>query len=165
MSEKLIALDTAAFLDSSAAAALDGLPRAELRRFAELFHAACYRDLGKKPALLDGHDFEQLLREILPGRLAPRDRLAAHLPELLDALLRHLRANSVLIHAYEIEQALEKHLPACVAAIADGRNAEAQLAAPSKPVVYGAAKLGRNDPCSCGSGKKYKKCHGSGQPD
>jgi len=22
-------------------------------------------------------------------------------------------------------------------------------------------KLGRNDPCNCGSGKKYKKCHGS----
>jgi uncharacterized protein YecA (UPF0149 family) len=23
-----------------------------------------------------------------------------------------------------------------------------------------AKKLGRNDPCYCGSGKKYKKCHG-----
>ncbi|HEX7776475.1 MAG TPA: SEC-C metal-binding domain-containing protein [Parvibaculum sp.] len=22
-------------------------------------------------------------------------------------------------------------------------------------------KIGRNDPCSCGSGKKYKKCHGA----
>jgi preprotein translocase subunit SecA len=22
-------------------------------------------------------------------------------------------------------------------------------------------KLGRNDPCYCGSGKKYKKCHGA----
>jgi uncharacterized protein YecA (UPF0149 family) len=22
-------------------------------------------------------------------------------------------------------------------------------------------KLGRNDPCPCGSGKKYKKCHGA----
>lgn len=22
------------------------------------------------------------------------------------------------------------------------------------------AKLGRNDPCSCGSGKKFKHCHG-----
>jgi preprotein translocase subunit SecA len=22
------------------------------------------------------------------------------------------------------------------------------------------AKLGRNDPCYCGSGVKYKKCHG-----
>ena len=24
----------------------------------------------------------------------------------------------------------------------------------------GKAKLGRNDPCWCGSGKKFKKCHG-----
>jgi preprotein translocase subunit SecA len=24
------------------------------------------------------------------------------------------------------------------------------------------AKVGRNDPCPCGSGKKYKKCHGAG---
>ncbi|MBQ2529056.1 MAG: SEC-C domain-containing protein, partial [Treponema sp.] len=22
------------------------------------------------------------------------------------------------------------------------------------------AKVGRNDPCPCGSGKKYKQCHG-----
>jgi preprotein translocase subunit SecA len=25
---------------------------------------------------------------------------------------------------------------------------------------YAAAKVGRNDPCPCGSGKKFKKCHG-----
>jgi hypothetical protein len=25
-----------------------------------------------------------------------------------------------------------------------------------------AEKVGRNDPCSCGSGKKWKKCHGAG---
>jgi uncharacterized protein YecA (UPF0149 family) len=24
-----------------------------------------------------------------------------------------------------------------------------------------AGKVGRNDPCPCGSGKKYKKCHGA----
>ena len=29
-----------------------------------------------------------------------------------------------------------------------------------KPVVTKAAKVGRNDPCPCGSGKKYKKCCG-----
>jgi len=29
-----------------------------------------------------------------------------------------------------------------------------------QPVVKG-AKVGRNDPCPCGSGKKYKKCHGA----
>jgi len=35
----------------------------------------------------------------------------------------------------------------------------AQAEAP-KPVRTG-AKVGRNDPCPCGSGKKYKKCHGT----
>jgi preprotein translocase subunit SecA len=27
--------------------------------------------------------------------------------------------------------------------------------------VVSGAKVGRNDPCPCGSGKKYKKCHGT----
>ena len=36
-------------------------------------------------------------------------------------------------------------------------------AAPAKPqtVVREAPKVGRNDPCPCGSGKKYKQCHGA----
>lgn len=29
-----------------------------------------------------------------------------------------------------------------------------------KPIERTEEKIGRNDPCSCGSGKKYKKCHG-----
>ena len=29
------------------------------------------------------------------------------------------------------------------------------------PVKRAQAKVGRNDPCPCGSGKKYKKCHGT----
>ncbi|MDJ0841460.1 MAG: YchJ family protein [Acidobacteriota bacterium] len=29
-----------------------------------------------------------------------------------------------------------------------------------KPVVRETPKVGRNDPCTCGSGKKYKKCCG-----
>jgi preprotein translocase subunit SecA len=36
----------------------------------------------------------------------------------------------------------------------------AAQAEPPKPVRAG-AKVGRNDPCPCGSGKKYKKCHGA----
>jgi preprotein translocase subunit SecA len=33
--------------------------------------------------------------------------------------------------------------------------------APVAPKKRESAKVGRNDPCPCGSGKKYKKCHGS----
>ena len=38
-------------------------------------------------------------------------------------------------------------------------QAGANQAEAPKPVRAG-AKVGRNDPCPCGSGKKYKKCHG-----
>ena len=31
---------------------------------------------------------------------------------------------------------------------------------PAQPQVRQGEKIGRNDPCPCGSGKKYKQCHG-----
>jgi tetratricopeptide (TPR) repeat protein len=34
-----------------------------------------------------------------------------------------------------------------------------------RAIKAGNVKSGRNDPCPCGSGKKYKKCCGQGQPD
>ncbi|MDR0450192.1 MAG: SEC-C domain-containing protein, partial [Treponema sp.] len=30
----------------------------------------------------------------------------------------------------------------------------------ARTVVRAGPKVGRNDPCPCGSGKKYKHCHG-----
>ncbi|MEY2909835.1 MAG: preprotein translocase subunit SecA, partial [Pseudomonadota bacterium] len=36
-----------------------------------------------------------------------------------------------------------------------------QEPAPPQPVVRGTPKVGRNDPCPCGSGKKFKQCHGA----
>ena len=33
---------------------------------------------------------------------------------------------------------------------------------PTQPIVNQGPKIGRNDPCPCGSGKKYKHCHGKG---
>ncbi len=41
------------------------------------------------------------------------------------------------------------------------RMAGAGDAAPVQQVVRSQEKVGRNDPCPCGSGKKYKKCHGA----
>ena len=41
------------------------------------------------------------------------------------------------------------------------RMAGAGDAQPVQQVVRGQEKVGRNDPCPCGSGKKYKKCHGA----
>jgi preprotein translocase subunit SecA len=40
-------------------------------------------------------------------------------------------------------------------------QAEAEEPGKAQPVRREADKVGRNDPCPCGSGKKYKKCHGA----
>lgn len=32
---------------------------------------------------------------------------------------------------------------------------------PQQPIARTEPKIGRNDPCPCGSGRKYKKCHGA----
>lgn len=37
---------------------------------------------------------------------------------------------------------------------------DAAAAAAAQPVVRDGRKIGRNEPCPCGSGKKYKQCHG-----
>ena len=47
-------------------------------------------------------------------------------------------------------------------AMADAEEKEEEEAPPEqhKPFVRGGRKIGRNEPCPCGSGKKYKQCHG-----
>jgi len=40
-----------------------------------------------------------------------------------------------------------------------GGGGDGEPPAPRQPFVAG-PKIGRNDPCPCGSGKKYKQCHG-----
>ena len=39
-------------------------------------------------------------------------------------------------------------------------DAQQQAAPPAEPIRREGPKVGRNDPCPCGSGRKYKHCHG-----
>jgi preprotein translocase subunit SecA len=44
----------------------------------------------------------------------------------------------------------------------DGQGkAGGEVAVRVKTIIRDEPKVGRNDPCPCGSGKKYKKCHGA----
>ena len=57
--------------------------------------------------------------------------------------------------SYQHQQAEGIHQAAQAETGEAGAAAEAQ-----QPYVRGERKLGRNEPCWCGSGKKYKHCHG-----
>jgi uncharacterized protein YecA (UPF0149 family) len=50
---------------------------------------------------------------------------------------------------------------AVATASATGAGGNGNAAAASPQTVRGGPKIGRNDPCWCGSGKKYKRCHGA----
>ena len=54
---------------------------------------------------------------------------------------------------HDLDDAIE-HLIECVLDAAD-------ISRPRRPVARAAPKVGRNEPCPCGSGKKYKQCHGA----
>ncbi|MCB9589757.1 MAG: preprotein translocase subunit SecA [Polyangiaceae bacterium] len=77
--------------------------------------------------------------------------------EQLEAMEREAEAR----HQAELEAAVAKHLgePA-----PEGSDQVVEQP-PAPPPQAAAPKIGRNDPCPCGSGKKFKKCHGAALED
>ncbi len=72
--------------------------------------------------------------------------------EVREELVREQEEIAQEVPLADLDAALEE-LVACVMGIAD-------ITRPNKPVTRAAAKVGRNDLCPCGSGRKYKVCHG-----
>jgi preprotein translocase subunit SecA len=75
--------------------------------------------------------------------------------DMFDELIRGINEDTItgLMHL-RIEQHVEREQVAKVT----GTNKDDSLA--KGPYVRKEAKVGRNDPCPCGSGKKYKQCCG-----
>ncbi len=101
--------------------------------------------------------------------------------EMLDRVKRDVISivSRVQIRTEEEVEALERRRREAAAARLQLQHAEAQsmsaatgtdgpvaqprsrpVAEPVVPFVRGERKIGRNEPCPCGSGKKYKHCHG-----
>jgi preprotein translocase subunit SecA len=73
-----------------------------------------------------------------------------------------LEAEAEERHHAELEQAVARHPGEEEVPPPTGPSLE-QLRgqAAERPAVRATPKIGRNDPCPCGSGKKFKQCHGS----
>jgi preprotein translocase subunit SecA len=124
------------------------------------------------------------LRQVVGWRgLAQRDPLNEYKSEafdLFDAMITKLRENvTAQLMRVEVmfEQPPEPTLPPMEASHADPLTGENEFTAsaadvaqltlprvapeerdPDRPETWG--KVGRNEPCPCGSGKKFKHCHG-----
>ncbi len=92
------------------------------------------------------------------------------IPDLLACLRRHLPDQSEDEQAYTKALDQEHPLKSLDAAIEDLVGNVFELADIGRAerlkvtqVRRNAPKVGRNDPCPCGSGRKYKQCHGRDQ--
>jgi preprotein translocase subunit SecA len=108
----------------------------------------------------DGQPVDAAPRPTRPVPPAPPVASGAH-PVTLDAAPReisiHTRQPSTTIDALEKEFHRKKQRDLEAASMAGSGDG-------SQPAQRRTGeKVGRNDPCPCGSGKKYKKCHGAAE--
>jgi len=98
---------------------------------------------------LFGAMIEAVKLEVIKTLTAVEIRAREELPQVDDK--QHVE-NVRLQHA-ELDETAGEPLGA-------GDVALAEAATKKRPAVRATQKVGRNDPCPCGSGKKYKHCHG-----
>src|SRR6266545_412176 len=89
---------------------------------------------------------------VAPGLAERQPHLAAKLSELL---AEDVRTEAMTAECAEVIFPPTQVIVEAFDAAIDGRRPGERVG----PIVRDAAKVGRNDPCPCGSGKKYKKCH------
>jgi len=98
---------------------------------------------------------------------ALEDAALPGVPDLLDSIWRHLpeqdETQQAMTKALDEEHplnSLDAGIEALVFDIVDLAEIAVQQRK-TQTVVREQPKVGRNDPCPCGSGRKYKQCHGS----
>lgn len=69
-------------------------------------------------------------------------------------------AEADALRRQEAAKARMKYEHAQASALSEGESSEQQPSSLKPAPVRASQKVGRNEPCPCGSGKKYKQCHG-----
>lgn len=116
---------------------------------AEFLRAACEAE-GAGPENVGEAGFRAALLDRIPSLNLPEE-VRPRAPEILATFLETLQGQGRLSGGAAFVRALG---PAYLARCKAGGGARIP------PVRRGAPAIGRNDPCPCGSGKKFKKCCG-----
>ena len=141
--------------------AIDHHWQEHLTEMEELRRSIGLRSYGQKDPLVEYkgeayHFFEELMTNVRLQICTGLFRSASNLSSfenMLSILARSART-----------QGPEDAAPAAPASVAQApgpRAAEPEVVLPKVTIRRDTPKVGRNDPCPCGSGKKYKHCHGA----
>jgi len=95
-------------------------------------------------------------------RVVAQDELAALAPTFSDAIARSMQLGQLLRNCVALGQWTAAAALANRRLAATPSDGEARaLLARAETALTNGPSVGRNDPCPCGSGKRYKQCHGA----
>ncbi|WP_415900233.1 preprotein translocase subunit SecA [Neptuniibacter sp. QD48_11] len=100
------------------------------------------------------HLFQELLENIKRDVIRILSHVQVQQPEDVEAMEQQRREQA------ERQQMDFKHDNSSAMSGEEGESSNAEEQAQPETFVRDGRKVGRNEPCPCGSGKKYKQCHG-----
>ena len=106
-------------------------------------------------------DMERLRQGIGLRAYAQRDPIIEYKEEgyiMYEAMLQAVNEDVIKLLFHIRQESNMERKQVAQPTTASGGSSDGTLEA--KPVVRSSPKIGRNDPCPCGSGQKYKKCCG-----
>jgi preprotein translocase subunit SecA len=107
------------------------------------------------------HDTITILSKVQVRRPEDVSRVEAPRPDAAGLQFKHAEAPSLRVLPQTIGQAATGQTPAAAIPRVRAPGAPPPQAEGVAPFVREQPKVGRNHPCPCGSGKKFKHCHGS----
>jgi uncharacterized protein YecA (UPF0149 family) len=105
-------------------------------------------------ATVEGAADKPIHERVAPGVRERQPHVVAKLVELMEEDVREKaipEEGAALI--FPLSQVVAEAFDAAISMKRPGQNLN--------PIVREEPKIGRNDPCPCGSGKKWKRCHGT----
>jgi hypothetical protein len=147
------------FLGSPEARVLEEI-REPVRREVASRVLAALRDLRLPLADFGADEAHGWLLHAVPARFEPSDARAPHVAPVISAWLA-FAARVVGDNLASFRSACDEILPELPDVLEHG-HVHHHGGDAVEPYVREMPKVGRNDPCPCGSGKKFRKCHGTG---
>ena len=156
---RVVKMETKSFMASEPARKLmekdDGNLQTIVRKFLESIYI--YHD--EAPKDLDPSEFRKVVLETLPRRFTGKEKFLAFIPEVIIGYIDYLKEEYELTDPPGFDKVLtelKKKFGSAVKKVkAKDRISDEDA---GHTIHKEEGKVGRNDPCPCGSGKKYKKC-------
>ncbi|MEO0185964.1 MAG: SEC-C metal-binding domain-containing protein [candidate division WOR-3 bacterium] len=140
----------------------------ELRTFTEYlaksFFDYVFFEQHKEIGEVNQEHIQNFLLNYTPEQLTIGKEFVKEVPEIITRLIDFLDTNGYIRNGLPLKKSISEHQKefnkimqtrkAQPSSKVDSKSAEKKQSVKETP------KVGRNDPCPCGSGKKYKKCCG-----